>query len=900
MDVSESDWVTRAIENVDRYLHRGGRCQGDVPQLLGGTDLLNTIGMAMCLPFRDPARWTDAEMRLALENRLVYYEGTAREAIDVVAAQIRSCCGGDDKNFITVLPIELYYQGKLYEVPLFRVRRYKDSGRKYYVDNVGRSYDSVSDWYDNSKLPPCKMGYPHNLELKLRPGYDYSHILISSTPPARSGAQAVRAVDTVAAVAGIGSGIGLLFASGGLAAPLVVTGVATALWGTGRSTVQLADRAMHGETVNPFTNAESRMMWLGVAANLVSFGAMGASMRLASLAARGQTISNAFRIFVNVANGTTVAVSGLAILDTTVFLCNHSEDLSASDVLMHVASIAFWTKGLFTYKTAGTIIRDAENFAFAHIGRELSGDQATELTQLRVRFGDDAQLLREFYRAAREHNISVRSFSQILLDAGSHGNLQFDGRGNLILPGGQTYSFDFLSRLPGNVRQHYFDIVTNLRPDQTEVFESFRRFVNDDMNLITGLDRVASRYNVNARQATEGVIDFWRRYSQMNLPGGAEVSIQEGQLVLGTAPPISIPQLPHLSQPLVRFIGEHLSRMDAPTSRHWRTAMPVLLTLESSGLFTACPVTRIVSSGRAVVSLNGQLHVSIYRLQAMPAEECRRIFVLVGALRAGVTVEGLPPELVRLAVQRHRLRLEVHRAESVAWAREQAARSPALLRLLAGEGLLAHERDRLYTFRATVDTYKAAPYMERMLAFAREMAPRNVGELVAYCEFVVKYVETEKLAVERRLRDGTLTLPKNVRKAEWTRSKASEAVFRDTSAMRQKLGELLEVVQREDMVGAAEVQAGCGDAELVSAARGVRVRFGSAVSAAYHIFKHPTEPLAAYVRLANETIRSSATRWSVTLTQDGDARSLRFESEAGSCVLLERDGRLLLCTFSPR
>ncbi|CAH2040046.1 unnamed protein product, partial [Iphiclides podalirius] len=525
MDVMESEWVSKAIDNVDKYLHRGGRCQGDNPQLLGGTDLLNTIGMAMGLPMKDPSSWSDRELQLALNNQLVYFEGEAREAIDVIAAQIRSCCEGDDKNFVTVIPVELYFNSKLYELPVFRVQRYKDS-HKYFVDNIGRSYNSFSDWYQNSKLPPCKMAYPYNLQLMLRPGYDYSRVLVDYTPFARSDHKAVRAIDTVSAVAGIGSGVGLLFASGGLAAPLVITGVASAIWGTARSGAQLADKTLHGESVNPFSDSESRMLWLGIAANLVSFGAMGASMRLTSLAIKGQSISNAFRVFVNVANGTNVA-------------------------------------------------------------------------------------------------------------------------------------------------------------------------------------------------------------------------------------------------------------------------------------------------------------------------------------------------------------------------------------MLIASNLQSHELDRLYTFKSTVDTFKASPYMREMMHFVSERNPKSVSEIVAYCEFVVKYVETEKLLVEKKLRNGTLTLPINVKKSEWTRKKATEVVFHNPNAMLQKFRQLTDVVTRCEMVGIEVLPKNLSDTELVAALRRIDVKFGSTVSAAYHVFKHPTDPLEAYIIRANSTLRS-AEQYSVTLTQDGDARTVRFEGASGSCVILERDGRVLLCTFTPK
>lgn len=767
MDVTESEWVSKAIDNVDKYLHRGGEYQGDLPQLLGGTDLLNTIGMAMGLPMRDPNSWSECELRLALESRLVYFEGQARKAIDVVAAQIRSCCNGDDKNFVTVLPIELYYNGKLYELPVFRVQRYKDSP-KYFVDHIGRHYNSFKDWFDNSKLPPCKMAYPYKLQLMLRPGYDYSRVIVDDTPFARSDHEAVRAIDTVSAIAGIGSGVGLLFVSGGLAAPLVVTGVASAIWGTARSGAQLADKTQHGETVNPFTDSESRMLWLGIAANLVSFGAMGASMRLTSLAMKGQNISNAFRVFVNVANGTNVAVSGLAILDSTIFLCNHHEELSSVDILMHIASVAFWTKGLFTYKTAGTIIRDAQNLAFKHINKELTRDQASMLAELRNEFKNDGMLLREFHRAA-EARISINQFSQIILDANAHGRVQFDGAGNLILPGGQKYSFKFLNKLPQNVRQYYFDVITNLSPDQTETFESFRKVVNDDMNLITGLNKVAVHYNINGREATEGIIQFWRRFSQMNLPNGMEVKIFDGKLSLGSAPPIKIQQLPQMKLPMVRFIGEHLSRMDIVTSRQWTSSIPVLMSLQDSGMFTLCPVTKVITSGRAVVSLNNHLQISIYKLHAISADECRNILQSISKLPSILSSASLPAEVMKLCVQKYRLRFQCHRVESLSWIKKAYVEQHDVLRRLVASTLQSHELDRLYTFKSTVDTFKATPYMSEMMNFVAKCSPKSISEMVAYCEFVVKYVETEKLMVEKKLRDGNLSLPKNVKKSEWTR-----------------------------------------------------------------------------------------------------------------------------------
>lgn len=409
MEVKSSEWQSKAVNNITAYLHRGGYCEGDEPQFIGASDLLNTIGFAMGLPMSNPDDWTEAQLKESSQGNLVNYEGKAREAIDVVADQIRSCCGGSDKIFVTVLPIELYHNGKLYEVPLFRVKRYFNS-KNYYVDNIGRCYSSFFDWFKFNKLPPGKMAYPYQLKLSLRSGSEKANVYVADTPCSRVDAKTARGLDAVTAVAGLGSSVALLFVTGGLAAPLVGTAIVTAGYGTTRAGYQLIEKAAHGENINPFTTSEARMLWLGIAANLTSFGAMGASMRLTSLAARGRNISDAMRLVADIANGTNVAVSGIAILNSTVFMINNHQDLSAVDILMHGASIAFWTKGVFCYKTANTIIRETQNYAFAHISKELSLEQASELTAIRNRVQNDAQLLRK-YHAAMASNISAKDYS---------------------------------------------------------------------------------------------------------------------------------------------------------------------------------------------------------------------------------------------------------------------------------------------------------------------------------------------------------------------------------------------------------------------------------------------------------------------------------------------------------
>ncbi|XP_047526646.1 uncharacterized protein LOC125063957 [Vanessa atalanta] len=861
MDVKSSEWQGKAVDNITKYLHRGGECQGDVPQLIGGPDLLNTIGIAMGLPTSDPETWTKSELEKALRGELVFYEGKAREAIDVVADQIRSCCGGDDKNFVTVLPIEIYHESKLYEVPLFRVKRYKDS-KNYYIDNIGRCYGSFSDWFEFNKLPPGKMAYPYKLILAPLSGSKRANVYVANTPCSRIEAKTARGLDTVAAVAGLGSSVALLFVTGGLAAPLVGTALVTAGYGTTRAGYQLAEKAVHGENINPFTNSESRMLWLGIAANLTSFGAMGASMRLTSLAARGRNISDAFRMVADIANGTNVAVSGIAILNTTIFMINNHKDLSAVDILMHGASIAFWTKGVFCYKSANTIIKESENYAFSHLSKDLSPEQAAELAAIRNRVQNDGQLLKKFH-AAMASNISAKDYSQILIDG-----------------------------------MKYYDTVATLSPDQIEAFNSIRNYVRDDIHLITGLTRISNHNGWTPSETIELVLNMWQKSTQTNAPSGTNAILREGNIILGRAPPIKIDQLPKLSPPMMRFLGEHLSQIDVAASRQWSSSVPVLLNLQAQGMFTICPVTKVFNSGRAVIFLNNQLEVSIYKLNTIPKEDRLKVFEMISRLSPSVSSSQLPSELMRICVRDHRLRFYCQRNESIKLTEKYVEKYPALRRIVQAD-LLSHEKDRLYTFVSEVSRYKVDIYMDDMMKFVCEMKPKNISELVAYCEFAITCVEDEMLLINDQIKKKQIIPPRNTKLSVWTRKEASAKVFKDGQTLIKKFRDTLKIVTDNDMAGVVTLAEGLSDDALVAAIRNTTVRFGSPVSAAYHILKHPTAPLEAHVARANQTL-APPSRAAVSVGQDGDVRSVHFEGDGGKCFLLERGGRVFLCSYVPK
>jgi hypothetical protein len=240
MEIDKDKWITIAHENIARYMDRGGKDQGDIPELLEGPQLLNTIGIALNVHFSDPANWTEEELQEAEDGHLCFFKGDSRKAIDVVVDKINEACHGNERNYITVLPIQLYSEGKLYSLAIFRFRSRPEKRWKF-IDNVARIYPSFEDWKVNNVLPPGKVLYPLDGHLQ-RNSNGFVQTRCKPTPLASNTAKLMKTADIGTGIIGIAGAMGTLFLSGGVALPFVVAGIGSALYSTARSTYHLVDR----------------------------------------------------------------------------------------------------------------------------------------------------------------------------------------------------------------------------------------------------------------------------------------------------------------------------------------------------------------------------------------------------------------------------------------------------------------------------------------------------------------------------------------------------------------------------------------------------------------------------------------------------------------------------------
>jgi Domain of unknown function (DUF4781)/DNA/RNA non-specific endonuclease len=349
---TDDPWTNRAIvepqaqANARRLLST----RGDTPQLLRGSDLDNTIGYAMGLPPTLPpgASFEQVQAGVARGELSLYAQGEHAATVRAVTDQIRAVAGGDAAR-VTVLPIT-YSSAETgpVQLPLFRVTG--ADGRERFVDNIGRSYENFDDWRQNNQLPPGSMTYAAGGHLTARPDGNVA-LEHGNTPKTVDtfGEHLSQFVDKAALVGGIVAGGVLIVGTGGLATPVVIGAGAVAVgagaWGAYRSGSELADRADHGQSINPFTDETARGLWLNVGASALAVGAFGSAARLAQLGRAGRAIAPVEASLHGYVQAGAAIVDTAAIANESIYLARHWNEMSGDQRAQSLLSMGFWAAG---------------------------------------------------------------------------------------------------------------------------------------------------------------------------------------------------------------------------------------------------------------------------------------------------------------------------------------------------------------------------------------------------------------------------------------------------------------------------------------------------------------------------------------------------------------------------
>ncbi|KAF5278097.1 hypothetical protein FQR65_LT03613 [Abscondita terminalis] len=258
-------------------------------------------------------------------------------------------------------------------VPVFVIRKCRGSEHpcRMFVDCDNRVYSSWDDYITTNKLNQYTMILPKHGRYD---GDSNGTVLLEThaTPSCSIQYTLAQHADSASSVAGIASGAVLLTAAVSAipVAPLaisaaIVTGAGAGLYSIARSGFNLYDRATHGETMS-ITNSEARGAYLNIIAGtlgLVGAGATGATARFAT---QGVHIGEGARVTVDVLNiaNTTLGAAALANASYEMYdTWRESGTISPLSLLQLGSSVLFFGNAVYNFKTANTIINEAQTNA---------------------------------------------------------------------------------------------------------------------------------------------------------------------------------------------------------------------------------------------------------------------------------------------------------------------------------------------------------------------------------------------------------------------------------------------------------------------------------------------------------------------------------------------------------
>ena len=563
--------------------------------------------------------------------------------------------------------------------------------------------------------------------------------------------------------------------TGGLAAPLI--GVGAAVYGTLRSTAQVIDKGTHGESLNPITDSEARMLWLGIGANLLSFGAMGASMRMAALAAKGKNFTAPFCALVNVLNGSAVAAGGAAILNSTILMIQNWESMAPHEILMQGMSIAFWTKGVFSFKPASTIIRETRNMAINASTKGLNGELLKDFGSYRAKLNNDAQMIR-FLHANEAQGFDALRIATIIAEMHNENLSEFrlnaDGSirmNNLDIP------MSFFGSIRHGGRLIVSIVLQKLNSQQISSFSEICNYFDNDYNRVFhGLGQLSNQYDISYSQAMEGVIKLWDAWKRVNTntPGTSLVQMSfndtPGQIVLsGRGRHVfELAQVRTLSTSTLNMI---VMQLPALTSDQTNTLNLIRAKFQDMHLFTWIDNNSMLYRNEIIAKfLDMQHRYKLFTDYAIVLSN-RGAMIIQASLRIGLTtlnqilrvplpfennagsthhllrvIKSLPnvPANIKKAYDycrtKLRLRFEHERQEAFKWFGEArlSRQTCDRLNIHAADCLRYNELDRLITMKLSV-TSLPADIQSQIVEFAHWMLPNSISEFASYVEFCICY-----------------------------------------------------------------------------------------------------------------------------------------------------------------
>ncbi|CAO1330421.1 unnamed protein product [Diamesa tonsa] len=513
---TDETWELIAKESLTQYYNRGGHGLGNLPQLLEGSNFINTVGYSLSLvPNVNFEKWSSEHLQLAKDGNISYYEEKNLEAIEHITTKIIEECKGIKEVFLTILPISFFYSGSLITLPLFRYKIEAEEKIEKFMDHTGRVYVNFEDWVNNNTLPAVKILYPRDGKLqKLSKEVEFQvDCVLEDSAEMRRPVKTLMACDIASGALGIIAGIGATVLTGGLALAALGAVGATATYGVGRTGFRLHDRIAHKESVNPFNNLEAFWLWLGLGADVVTFGTIGAASakflttistgsKFVDISKKFASATRALAIFSKAArpvgDGAKVLMTGYEIFSkirskngvitklpkASLMGINSSiGEFDESNMLMMAVTEGYWSKTSMKYCSPDEFATIVQESIIAHMAEQCIDKGIFEDLRLQVQNDDD---LIEAYKHLDENmdlNDIVHVLNDIYCANDDHMEIKIHPKECEVKLGNFLLNLNIMGRLTAEERSKIVYFLKKLNADQENRFLAIQDYIGSSVEL---------------------------------------------------------------------------------------------------------------------------------------------------------------------------------------------------------------------------------------------------------------------------------------------------------------------------------------------------------------------------------------------------------------------------------
>lgn len=743
----------------------------------------------------------------------------------------------------------------------------------------------------------------------------------------------MKAADITTGVVGIVGAVGTLFISGGLSLPFVVAGLGSAIYTVGRSSYHLYDRGSHGQTLSPLDNHENFSLWLGIGANLISFGAMGATVKLSSVAFQGKAVSNSLKTLVNIINGTSLGVNSVAVANSLAYMALHFDEMSPMDVLMQVASVAFWAKSVFTYKPAATIVKDIHNQVLNNYSTAM-GQSKDDFNKFRVKFNNDRQLVK-FYARFLKQGLDPAQVSDVLVEIYQMGAgaqlFHVDPAQMTVNINGHTFTMEFLMSIKSCNRQTVFQILSEMDESETKSFNNLRSQLQDDVALFYLIADVSQDFELKPHTTAHCFIKFWAKVADEVSPPLIKLN-KDFSITIGHGLTLNLDQIVQFSSEddildyiktcllklpvgdIIRFNQLRVILNDDAMFFNWLTkankmeignSVKVLLDLKSfeTDEFEFFHLIKLEESSSSnecgMISIRNFVRVSIFFLNQFDVKLLSEFIEMIK------TCEVVDDKLVNFheRVGNFRIQSEFNRQSALKWF-DNVTKSFHRITSRYGKPH-AYELTRLYHVKSLLHSFTDASQSE-IIKFAFALNPKDFIEFCACCDFSCQYLQhkMEKHTVEH-FKAWKITNPdENLSIRQWRERQVIHDIKNNCRVGKLEYAKLQMNVNRNKMFdkNSLTIKDSTSDKDLLkSLTSKVKsnniVKFNSESVAVNQLYKRSRHDVKKYVDRANFVIKDSKSKHFVRYDQEGVMKIVDFIDANGKVEIMKRHENVYLSTF---